>query len=72
MQPFSRPGRADGRLCSEMNRATNMGNFPSKINAEIAVKCAAAVRANAQLLCIMASNACHQSGYKNGTGTFSC
>ena len=21
---------------------------------------------------VMASNACHQSGYKNGTGTFSC
>ena len=37
-QPFSRPGRADGRLCSEMNRATSMGNFPSKINAEIAVE----------------------------------
>ena len=36
-QPFSRPGRADGRLCSEMNRASSMGNFPSKINAEIAV-----------------------------------
>ena len=36
-QPFSRPGRADGRLCSEMNRATGMGNFLSKINAQIAV-----------------------------------
>ena len=36
-QPFSRPGRADGRLCSEMNRATSMDIFPSRINAEIAV-----------------------------------
>ena len=36
-QPFSRPGRTDGRLCSEMNRASSMGNFSSKINAEIAV-----------------------------------
>ena len=36
-QPFSWPGRADGRLCSEMNRATSMESFPSKINAEIAV-----------------------------------
>ena len=36
-QPFSQPGRADGWLCSQMNRATSMESFPSKINAEIDV-----------------------------------